>query len=244
MRSIIIDDEPKNVRILSKLLTDYCPDVEIIGTAGDANAAKNIIEELNPDLVFLDIQMPNGNAFDLLDKLMPIDFEVIFITAFENYSLKAFKYSALDYLLKPVSIEELQIAVAKAKANNQSSDINQQVKSLLQNIQNAKSGLQKIALHTVHGLEFIKADEIIRLKAEGSYTKIYLKDKSTILASRNIKSYEDILAGDTFFRIHHSHIINLNAIKKYYKGGYVIMDDETTIEVASRRKNDFLSLFK
>lgn len=246
MRSIIVDDEPKNVRILNKLLTDYCPDVKIIGNAGDANAALQIIEELKPELVFLDIEMPNGNAFDLLDKLMPVNFDIIFITAFESYSLKAFKYAALDYLLKPVSIEELQNAVAKAKDNNQSKNINMQVKSLLHNINNVNSGLQKVAVHTVDGLEFVKAEDIVRLEAQGSYTVFHLVNKLTLLASKNIKDYEDILTGDIFFRIHNSHIINLNAIKKYHKGrgGYIIMDDGTTIEVATRRKNDFLSRFE
>jgi two-component system, LytTR family, response regulator len=246
MRSILIDDEPKNIRILTKLLTDYCPDVNIIGKAGDSNEAQLIIEELKPELVFLDIEMPNGNAFDLLDKLLPISFNIIFITAFESYSLKAFKYAALDYLLKPVSIEELQNAVAKAKSNNQSKNINLQVKSLLQNVQNANGGIQKVAVHIVDGIEFVKAEDIVRLEAQGSYTLFHLKDRSTILASKNIKDYDEILVGDTFFRIHHSHIVNLNAIKKYHKGrgGYIIMDDDTTIEVATRRKNDFLSMFK
>jgi two-component system, LytTR family, response regulator len=246
MRSIIIDDEPKNVRILNKLLTDYCPDIKIIGSAGDANAALQIIEELKPELVFLDIEMPNGNAFDLLDKIMPVSFDIIFITAFESYSLKAFKYTALDYLLKPVSIEELQNAVAKAKDNTQSKNINLQVKALLQNVNNANAGMQKVAVHTLDGLEFVKADDIVRVEAQGSYSVFHLTDKSTILASKNIKDYEDILVGETFFRIHNSHIVNLNAIKKYHKGrgGYIIMDDGTMIEVASRRKNDFLSRFE
>jgi two-component system, LytTR family, response regulator len=246
MRSIIIDDEPKNVRILNKLLTDYCPDVKIIGSAGDANAALELMEELKPDLVFLDIEMPNGNAFDLLDRLTTINFEIIFITAFENYSLKAFKYSALDYLLKPVSIEELQDAVAKAKDNTQSRNINLQVKSLLQNINNGNGGMQKIAVHTLDGIEFVKVEDIVRIEAQGSYSVFHLTDKTTLLASKNIKDYEDILTGDIFFRIHNSHIVNLNAIKKYHKGrgGYIVMDDGTTIEVATRRKNDFLSRFE
>jgi two-component system, LytTR family, response regulator len=246
MRSIIVDDEPKNVRILNKLLTDYCPDVKLIGTAGDSKEALQIIEELKPELVFLDIEMPNGNAFDLLDKLETIAFEIIFITAFENYSLKAFKYSALDYLLKPVSIEELQNAVAKAKDNAKSRNINLQVKSLLQNLNSSNGGMQKVAVHTFDGLEFVKSQDIVRLEAQGSYTVFHLTDRSTILASKNIKDYEDILIGDIFFRIHNSHIVNLNAIKKYHKGrgGYIVMDDDTMIEVATRRKNDFLSRFE
>lgn len=246
MRSIIVDDEPKNVRILEKLLTDYCDDVNIIGTAGDANAALQIIEHLKPELVFLDIEMPNGNAFELLDKLMPINFEIIFITAFESYSLKAFKYSALDYLLKPVSIEELQNAVAKAKENTKFKNINLQVKSLLQNINNPKTGIQKLAVHTIEGLEFVKLEDIVRLESKGSYSVIYLNDSKSIITSKNIKDFEVILPEDVFFRVHNSHIVSLNAIKKYHKGrgGYIILNDGTNIEVAARRKNDFLARFE
>jgi two-component system, LytTR family, response regulator len=246
MRTIIVDDEPKNVRILNKLLTDYCKDVKIIGSAADSNEAMHLINELKPDLVFLDIEMPNGNAFDLLDKLMPIHFEIIFITAFENYSLKAFKYSALDYLLKPVSIEDLEIAVQKAKNQTNNKNINLQVKSLLQNINVANKGLQKIAVHTLEGLEFLKIENIIRLEAKGSYTEFYLNDKSKIIGSKSIKEYEDLLSEDIFIRIHNSHIVNLNYIKKYHKGrgGYIILEDGKNIEVATRRKYDFLSRFE
>ncbi len=246
MRTIIVDDEPKNVRILNRLLTDFCIGINIIGSAGDANTAFELISKLKPDIVFLDIEIPNGNAFDLLDKLMPISFEIIFITAFESYSLKAFKYSALDYLLKPVSIVDLQNAVSKAKNNSYSKNVNLQVKSLLHNINSASNGKQKIAIQTLDGFELVKEEEVIRLEAKGNYTEIILKDKSKLLASKSIKDFEDILNTDVFFRIHNSHIVNLNFIKKYHKGrgGYIILEDETNIEVASRRKLEFLSRFK
>ncbi len=245
MRTILIDDEPKNVRILNKLLTDYCPDVTIIADAGDANTAYKLIDELKPDLVFLDIEMPNGNAFDLLDKFTIIDFQIVFITAFESYALKAFKYSALDYLLKPVSIEDLEMAVQKAKNNANSKNISLQVKSLLQNVNVATGSLQKLAIQTIDGLAFINADEIIRLQAEGSYTAIHLTNKRSIVSSKSIKDYEDILTSDIFFRIHNSHIVNLRFIKKYHKGrgGYIVLEDDTNIEVATRRKLEFLSKF-
>jgi two-component system, LytTR family, response regulator len=245
MRSLIIDDEPKNVRILKKLLEDYCPQVEVIGDADDAKMAYSTIRELKPELVFLDIEMPYGNAFDLLDKLLPIDFEIIFITAFDDYSLKAFKYSALDYLLKPVDIEELKAAVKKASEKITGKNINLQLGNLLSNLKNSQVTLQKIALPHADGIVFINVEEIIRCEANGNYTIIYADSKEKITASKTIKDYEELLPPGIFCRIHNSHIINLNRIKKYHRGrgGFVVMDDGTSIEVASRRRDEFLAKF-
>jgi two-component system, LytTR family, response regulator len=245
MRAIIIDDEPKNVRILKKLLEDYCPQVEFAGEAGDARMAFTTIRELKPDIVFLDIEMPYGNAFDLLDKLLPVDFEIIFITAFDDYTLKAFKYSALDYLLKPVDIDELKAAVKKAAEKIAGKNINLQLGNLLSNLKNNKATLQKIALPSADGIIFINVEEIIRCEASGNYTIIYADSKEKITASKTIKDYEELLPPSIFCRIHNSHIINLNRIKKYHRGrgGFVVMDDGTSIEVASRRRDEFLAKF-
>lgn len=245
MRALIIDDEPKNVRILRKLLEDYCPQIEVAGEAGDARAAFSIIRELKPELLFLDIEMPYGNAFDLLDKLMPVNFEIIFITAFDDYTLKAFKYSALDYLLKPVDIDELKAAVKKAAEKIAGKNINQQLGNLLSNLKNSQAPLQKIALPSADGIVFISVEDIIRCEASGNYTIIYADSKEKITASKNIKDYEEILPPGIFCRIHNSHIINLNRIKKYHRGrgGFVVMDDGTSIEVASRRRDEFLAKF-
>jgi two-component system, LytTR family, response regulator len=245
MRALIIDDEPKNVRILKKLLEDYCPQAEVCGDAGDAKSAFTAIKTLKPDLVFLDIEMPYGNAFDLLDKLLPVDFEIIFITAFDDYTLKAFKYSALDYLLKPVDIDELKAAVKKAAEKISGKSINQQLGNLLSNLKNNQAVLQKIALPAADGIVFINVEEIVRCEASGNYTIIYADSKEKITASKTIKEYEDLLPPGIFCRIHHSHIINLNRIKKYHRGrgGFVVMDDGTSIEVASRRRDEFLAKF-
>jgi two-component system, LytTR family, response regulator len=245
MRTLLVDDEPKNTRILRKLLEDYCPKVQIIGDAGDIKAAYTLIRELKPDLVFLDIEMPYGNAFDLLDQLMPIDFSIIFITAFDDYTLKAFKYSAIDYLLKPVDIEELKVAVNKASEKIQNRTINVQLENLLENLKHNQMALQKIAIPTSDGIVFLNVDAIIRCEANGSYTTIYSNDNQKMVTSKGIKDYEDMLPATIFCRIHNSHLINLNRIKKYHKGrgGYVVMEDGTSIEVASRRKEEFLSKF-
>lgn len=245
-KTIIVDDEPKNLRILKKLLQDYCPQIQVIGEAGDVKMAFDVIKALKPDLVILDIEMPYGNAFDLLDQLMPIDFEIIFITAFDNYSLKAFKYSALDYLLKPVDITELQAATDKAIQKITGKNVNQQVALLLSNFKNQQNNLQKIAIPTMDGFVFMNVEDIIRCEANGAYTFIFTTRNEKITASKSIKEYEELLPHKIFCRIHNSHLVNLNRIKKYSKGrgGTVIMEDGAILEVASRRRDDFLAMFK
>lgn len=244
--TVIVDDEPKNLRILKKLLQDFCPKIQVCGEATDVKMAYNVIREMKPSLVLLDIEMPYGNAFDLLDKLRPIDFEIIFITAFDSYSLKAFKYSAIDYLLKPVDISELQEATDKAIQKISNKNINEQVELLLSNFKNPQNSLQKIAIPTLDGFVFLHVDDIIRCEANGSYTFIYIVNSEKIIASKGIKEYEEILPRAVFCRIHNSHLVNLNRIKKYSKGrgGTVIMEDGAILEVASRRRHEFLSMFK
>jgi two-component system LytT family response regulator len=243
INSIIIDDEPRNLNILRKMLTDYCPDVNIIAEARDAHKAIDIIRSHSPKLVFLDIEMPYGNGFDILDKLMPVGFEVIFITAFNDYALKAFRYSALDYLLKPINIKELQSAVKKAAERMLSKDTHLQLKNLIQHVQDKDETLRKIAFPSKDGLTFIPLRDIIRFEASGSYTFVFVRGGKKILSSKSIKEYEEMLPGSIFFRVHHSHIINLMEIKKYHRGrgGQVEMSDSTFIDVAVRRRDEFLS---
>ncbi len=245
IESIIVDDEPKNINVLRKMLNEFCAEVEVIAEARDAQQAIALIQQHSPDLLFLDIEMPYGNAFDILDKLMPVNFEVIFITAFNDYALKAFKYSALDYLLKPININELKIAVGKAAANINSKNLGLQLKNLLDNLKNKNETLRKIAFPSKEGLIFISMGDIIRCEASGSYTHIFIKGREKIISSKSVKEYEEILPEAIFFRIHHSHIINLTEIKKYHRGrgGHVEMSDGALIDVAVRRKEEFLSRF-
>jgi len=245
-KTVIVDDEPKNMRILKKLLQDYCPQINVIGEAGDVNEAFKIINELHPELVLLDIEMPYGNAFDLLDKLMPVKFEVIFITAYNNYSIKAFRYSAVDYLLKPVDIRELQDATQKAITRITANRINEHVSLLLSNMKETANSNPKIAVPTPEGYVFVHIEDIIRCESNGAYTYIYTVKKERVVASRNIKEYEEMLPKTTFFRIHDSHLVNLNRIVRYNKGrgGTVTMEDGTELEVASRRRTEFLDNFK
>jgi two-component system, LytTR family, response regulator len=242
---VIVDDEPKNIRVLIKMLEEFCPEALIVGEATNATEAEKTIVKLQPDLLFLDVEMPYGNAFDLLDRLMPVKFEIVFVTAFNDYTLKAFKYSALDYLLKPVNIEELRTAVQKASEKLRLRNTNKQLNNLLANLKQPDASSYKLALPSMEGLVFVPTDTITRCEASGGYTVFYLKSGEKILSAKNIKEYEEILPPSTFLRVHNSHIINLMCIKKYHKGrgGYIEMDDQALIEVASRRKNEFLSRF-
>jgi two-component system LytT family response regulator len=245
IRTVLIDDEPKNNRVLKMMLEEFCPEVTIIGQADNAPDGITLIRELRPDLVFLDIEMPHGNGFDLLDQLKPIRFEVVFITAFNEYSLKAIKYSALDYLLKPVNIEELKQAVQKAVDRMANRNTNERIENLLYNLCKSQQDLQKIALPSKEGYIFILLADIIRCESKTGYTTFYVDGIEKIISSRNIKEYEPLLPTDIFFRIHNSHIINLNHVKKYHRGrgGYIEMGDGALIEVATRRKDEFLARF-
>lgn len=244
IRAIIVDDEPKNRRILRQLLEKFCPQVTVEHEAGSAKEALEVIALSKPELLFLDIEMPYGNAFDLLDQLVPVDFEIIFITAFDEYTLKAFKYSALDYLLKPVNIEELQAAVDRASKRIHLKSINQQLTNLLENLNSNKPPISKIAVPTNDSYVFVALREILRLEARGNYTCIYTADGSKHISSRNIKQYDEMLPEKQFFRIHNSHIVNLEHVKKYRRGrgGEVEMADGAVLEVATRRKDAFLAL--
>ena len=244
IRAIIVDDEPKNRRILRQLLEKFCPQVAVEHEAGSAKEALEVIALSKPELLFLDIEMPYGNAFDLLDQLVPVDFEIIFITAFDEYTLKAFKYSALDYLLKPVNIEELQAAVERASKKIHLKSINQQLTNLLENLNSTKQPISKIAVPTNDSYVFVALREILRLEARGNYTCIYTADGSKHISSRNIKQYDEMLPEKQFFRIHNSHIVNLEHVKKYRRGrgGEVEMADGAVLEVATRRKDAFLGL--
>ncbi|HLZ88372.1 MAG TPA: LytTR family DNA-binding domain-containing protein [Puia sp.] len=242
IRTILIDDEIDSIRVLRKLLETFCPQVDIIGTASGVETALELIPEAKPDLVFLDIEMSQGNAFDLLNQLMPLDFQVIFVTAFDNYAIRAFKYSAIDYLLKPVDIDDLRDAIGRVREKPSSKDLAQQVKVLLENVGMLQMTQQKMAIPTITGLIFVPVQDIVRFEAKGNYTTIYLSNGEPIMAARTIKDYEEILPEAIFCRIHNSHIINLSRIQKYQKGrgGSVIMEDGSTIEVASRRREEFL----
>jgi two-component system LytT family response regulator len=246
IKAIIIDDEPGNIITLTKIVEEYCPNVEIIATAINIQEGEIAIHKYEPHLVFLDIEMPNGNGFDLLNKLMPIHFEVVFITAYNDYAIKAFRYSAIDYILKPINITDLKNAVIKVNNRLQQNQLNIQIESLLSNLKTDTVSRKKVSIHTTTGIVFEEIENIMHLQGESSYCTVFIKGKSKQMASKSIGEMEDILPENIFCRIHKSHLININYVKQYYKGrgGYVEMEDGTKIEVSVRKKDEFLQLME
>lgn len=242
IRTVIVDDETDSIRVLQKLLDAFCPQVEIVGIADGVETALAVIRDTIPDLLLLDIEMSQGNAFDLLNQLQPQVFQVIFVTAFDNYAIRAFKYSAVDYLLKPVDIDDLRDAIGRVRERPRQQDLTQQMMVLLSNMGVLQSSQQKMAIPTITGLQFVTLQDIIRFEAKGNYTTIFLSNADPVLATKTIKDYEEVLPESIFYRIHNSHIINLSKIREYQKGrgGNVIMEDGSIIEVATRRREDFL----
>ena len=242
IRAVLVDDEIDSIRVLQRLLEAYCTDVRVVGTAEGVESALELIQMEKPDLAFLDIEMIQGNAFDLLNRLLPLTFQVIFVTAFDNYAIRAFKYSAVDYLLKPVDLDDLLLAVDKIRMRSEGKIDLTGIKTLLENVGAMHVSQQKMAIPTLTGLSFVPLQDIVRFEAQGNYTNIFLANGQKVMTTRNIKEYEELLPEAIFYRVHNSHIISLQRIEKYQKGrgGYVIMEDGSSIEVASRRRPDFL----
>lgn len=241
IKAIIIDDEIHCRKALTILLKDYCPDVQVAEQCSNGESGLTAIQRLKPDLVFLDIEMPNMNGFEMLERLPEINFKIIFTTGYDQYAIKAFRFSALDYLLKPVDREELQKAVQKVVHSLQS-QLPQQMEILLQKLHQPVSPIQKIALPTMEGLQMIAVDSIISCTSDSNYTIFLLKNKQKIIASRTLKEIEEMLDEYLFFRVHHSYLVNLNEVNKYIKGegGYLIMSDDSSVDVSRRRKEMLL----
>lgn len=241
MTAIIIDDETKGRLALRKKLQAYCPEIIILAEAADGVEALVVIEKYHPELIFLDIEMPKMNGFEMLNSIKDKNFHIIFTTAYDQYAIKAIKFAAFDYLLKPIEIEELKAAVSRV-IDNQINQTKTQIELLQQNMQHPKKQLNKLALPTLDGLLFYDINDIIHLEANSNYTNIFFKDKSKIVASKTLKEFEELLPGDTFFRTHHSHLINLNYIKKYIRGdgGQIELLNGAHVEVSRRKKEEFL----
>jgi two-component system, LytTR family, response regulator len=243
IKSVIVEDELAAREVLKNYLSKYCPQVEVIGEAQNIKEAVPLLHELQPQLVFLDVEMPFGNAFDVLEACKDLHFETIFVTAFSEYSLRALNQSAAYYLLKPISIEELIVAVNKVHHHILNHEIFNRNKIIVENFQEPKPEKQQVILPTLEGFEVVKMEEIVRLRGNGNFTDLYLQDGSKKMVCRFLKHFTAILPLP-FIRVHKSHIINLNCVKAYNKGGVITLNDGAEIEVSPTYKEDFLKNFK
>jgi two-component system, LytTR family, response regulator len=242
LRTIIIDDEPDAVNFIHSIIREYCPALTVIGQANNAQDGITVIRENHPDLVLLDVEMPHGSGFDLLSQFPEKTFDVIFITAFNHYAIKAIKFSAVDYILKPININEFIVAIEKvAEKRTTPSMLNRNFDTLLENLNS--SAPAKLAIPTSDGMEYLTTREIIRIEADRSYSWFYLTGKRKILVSKNLKEYQDLLNDRNFFRSHNSHLINLEHVKKYIRsdGGAIEMIDGSQVPISRTRKDLFLT---
>ena len=241
MKAIIVEDEPKSAENLQILVQDFCQEVEVMALCPTIASALDAIRKHNPALVFLDINLGQESGFDLFAHFKKAPFAVIFTTAYSEYAIKAFKFSALDYLLKPIDIEELRLAVKRVNEQKAPS-FEEGLQQILKSFQGGPKSFSKLALPTLEGLMFVQVEDIIYCEASSNYTQFYLLGGRKFLASKTLKEYEEMLSDRSFFRIHHSYLINLNAIKKYTKGsgGFVELEGNITLDVSKRRKDSFL----
>lgn len=244
IRTILIDDENNALEVLEILLNKYCPQVKILEKCNGGKAGIEAIEKHQPDLIFLDIEMPHINGFDVLTATKNYKYKVVFTTAYNEFAIKAFKFSAIDYLLKPIDFEELKEAVNKISAIENLSIFEENLQKLISQFQKPKE--KRIALPVHNSLQFFDFDDIIRIESESNYSHIFLIDKRKITLSKTLKEVEEKFEGQNFFRVHQSHFINLNQIDKIYKGenAYLVMKDGTQISISRHRKDEFLDLIK
>ena len=244
IKTIIVDDEKPSREALVNYITEYCPDIEIVSECKSVKTAYKSISELKPHLVFLDIEMPNGSGFDLLKMFETIDFKVIFITAFSDYAIQAFRFSATDYLLKPVKVVELIDAVAKVQQELTILDTNQHIHLLLQKLALPDEITKTLVIHHSKGFDVIRTSDIILCKADGYCTNFFMNGHTKICSSKSLKYYEEILPGDQFLRVHNSYIINMNHVKGYTFNGEILLSENQSCFLSSAHKQSFLRNFK
>jgi len=244
IKAVIVDDELNCVEMLEWLLKTYCPIVNVVALCTSGEKGIEAINKFRPDVVFLDIEMPKMNGFDMLEKFDQLDFDVVFTTAYNRFAIKAFRYSALNYLLKPVDPEDLQATIKKLE-EKKSAVGKDQLSLLFENMKNLSNTVQRIALSTGDGLIFVNTSEIMYCQAESNYTNVVLTNKNKILVAKTLKDIDETLAGKDFFRVHNSFLININQIKKFVRGdgGYILMNDDTQITIARSKREEFFDMF-
>ncbi|MES2829495.1 MAG: LytTR family DNA-binding domain-containing protein [Bacteroidota bacterium] len=238
IKALIVDDEANNIENLQLVISKFCPDIWVAGSARNAKEGLMLIESVEPDLIFLDIQMPEQSGFDLLSAVPKVNFEVIFITAYDKYGIQAIKFSALDYLLKPINIEEFKTAIAKARERIELKKQSQNISNLLDYIKAGAKEVLKIALPTLKETMYVKTTDIVRCEASNNYTTFYLKTGEQVLVCKTLKEFSDLLVPHRFIRTHQSHLVNIDFVKSYLKedGGTILLTDLTKIPISRQNR--------
>jgi two-component system, LytTR family, response regulator len=242
LKTVVIDDEHDAVNFITSIIGEFCPNLEVLGIAHNVNEGVRVITDLKPDLVFLDIEMPNGSGFDLLTHFPEKDFDVVFITAFNHYAIRAIKFSAVDYILKPININEFIEAVSRVveKRNARPASGDESFRMLMENLKSTHP--TRLAIPTADGMEYLNPKDIIRIEADRSYSWFFITGNRKILVSKHLKEFQDLLSDRYFFRSHNSHLINLKYVKKFIRreGGFIEMQDGEQIPISRSRKDLFL----
>ncbi len=242
LKAVIVDDEQKSCENLKILLEDFCKGVEVVQMVNSVADAVTAIQKHRPEVIFLDIQMQKETGFDLLKMLPSIDFEIVFVTAYSEYALNAIKFSAIDYLLKPIDIHDLKAAVEKLGKKTSEKLISQKVDILMQNFKSENAENHRLAIPDSDGITFVNVNEIVYCEGSSNYTNFYLQSGKKHVVAKTLKEYEELLLPYNFFRIHNSYLINLKEVKKYFRGegGYVQMSNDEKLDVSKRKKESFL----
>lgn len=243
IKALIIDDELHCIQRMASLLNQFAPEtVYLSASATSVEEGIQAIRDHAPDLIFLDVQLHDKTAFDLLGQLPLRNFNIIFTTAYDQYAVRAFRFSALDYLLKPIDADELMQAIRKHALEKEKKDTKEKLEALLHNVKSLHSTTKRICVPVMTGIAFIQIGDIIRCQSKVNYTTFYLKDQPNMVVAKTLKEFEELLSEFNFFRVHNSHLVNMAYIKSYNKGkgGYITMTDNSSIEVSTRRKEEFL----
>jgi two-component system LytT family response regulator len=243
LRAVVVDDEEPSREALKNYLRDFCSDVEVVATASSVKTAFRAIQKHKPDVVFLDIEMPDGKGFDLLTMFEKIDFRIVFVTAYSDYAIRAFRVNAADYLLKPVKVDELKASVEKIRNENNGIAESEKYAVILKSLSENNFIQPTIIVSDIKGFEVLKINEIIMCKADGYCTNLYLTGNKKIFSSKNLKQYENQLTSHSFIRVHHSYLINLNHVSGFTRQGEIILSENNKASLGDNFRNTFLQKF-
>ncbi len=243
IRAVIIDDEKLARDVIFNYLNEYCPDVEVVAQASSVKTALSSIQKTTPDLVFLDIEMPDGTGFDLLSRFDKIDFKIIFVTAYSEYAIKAFRFSAIDYLLKPLKIDELIDAVERVRSAGATGISSEIISSLLTNLRSSSPKQSTLIIPNIRGFEVLRVSEIIMCQADGYCTNFHLSGNRKVVSSKNLKHFDGLLEDQNFLRVHHSYLVNLDHVTGYTRQGEILLSEGMKAFLGDSYKNEFVKRF-